>query len=487
MHEKKPRNRRIIWLTAALVLIIVAAFAFVLHQHRSDRQSASLIGLADLSQKQLCGPYSLHTAASMLGLQVDLAVLVKACNPSPKGVSMAILKKVAGKFGFDAKGYKMTWDKLLELQSPAILYVNPSHFVTVNPSKHLPDASADSIRVFDSDKAPQWWSREKLEKSWSGETLVLSEAPRHKPLKGPRIRFDCLIHDLGDVRVPLNKKVDISLAFANVGDQTVKIGRINTTCGCTETSVTGKVIDPGQQGRIDVAVNLDKARGPFDYLVIVETNDKVTPIVKTRITGRAFNTQLTTRSQLVLNAIRRQGHTSKHFILRDPGDASLRTENVKLLISPSSLTDNDEPIHIEATLTPYDTNKHRFLTANSNDVIVEIEVTASKSAPLGDFKGTLGIFTKIPNNEHIQIPIQGTVISNIRAQPAALFFSGSDSSSKDVRIENSIGEAIDLKEISVSDKLPLKVKEKGGGSEAITLTVSYSSGKKKIGTCTGGV
>ena|GEM_PF-3146585 len=491
MLGKQPGNRRIIWLTVTLllVIVIVAAFAFVLRRHPPGRQRAASIRAADLSARQFCGPYGLHTAASMLGLQVDLTVLVKACNPSPKGVSMATLKEVAGKFGLDAKGYRITWDKLLELRSPAILYVKPSHFVTVNPSKHLPDASADRIRVYDSDKAPQWWSREKLAKSWSGETLVLSEAPRHKPSKGPRIRFDCLIHDLGDVRVPLNKKVDISLAFANVGDQTVKIGRITTTCGCTETSVTSKVIDSDQKGKIDVAVNLDKARGPFDYLVIVETNDKLTPVVKTRIVGRAFNTQLTTRSQLVLHAIPRLGRASKRFVLRDPGDASLSTENVKLLISPASLTDEDGPIYIQAMLTPYDSNEHRFLTAASNDVVVEIDVTTAESAPIGEFEGLLEIMTQVPGDEHIKIPIRGAVISNIMAKPAALFFSSVNGEpiSKSITIAGRIAHRIDLNTVSVSPNLPLNVEKASEEDKAIVLTAKYSPSGGQTSTITGDI
>lgn len=351
--------------------------------------------------------YSLHTAASVLGSQVDFKALVKACNPSPtKGVSMATLKKVAGKFGFDAKGYKMTWDKLLELQSSAILYVNPSHFVTVSPSKHLPEAPADSIRVFDSAKAPQWWSREKLEKSWSGETLVIYEAPGRKPLKGPRIGFDCLVHDLGDVRVPLNKKLNIPLVFTNVGTKTLKIGRIKTDCGCAKTAVSNNVIQSGEKGKIDIEVDLDKQRGPFNYTVFVETNDHVTPIVITRITGRTFNTQLTIRKELLLTAIPRAGRTSKSFVLYDPGDGSLKRSDstIKFSISPAILGSDNGNISIKAACSPFDKNKHRNMRANDNDLVVDVVAVASESAPIGKFDGTLEIMTEIPNNELIRIP-----------------------------------------------------------------------------------
>ena len=225
------------------------------------------------SREDLCGPFCLHSAASMLGLEVDFNSIIKACKPSKQGVSLATLKKVAGTLGLDAKGYRLPWAKLLELKSPAILYVRPMHFVTVNPSEYMTEESTDRIRIFDTDKSPEWWSREELEKRWSGEALVLSQAARHKTLKGPRVKFDCLLHDLGDVRVPIHKKFKLSLDFANIGDETVEIGRIKTTCGCTETVVTGKVIAPGERGKIDVEVNLDKVRGPFNHLVIVETND----------------------------------------------------------------------------------------------------------------------------------------------------------------------------------------------------------------------
>ena len=489
MQQKQTRSKRIVWLTSVLILAIVACFAFVLHRHLSSRDMATSTRIVDLSQKQLCGPYSLHTAASMLGFQLELPGLVEACKPSPKGVSMATLKKVAAKLGLNPEGYRITWDELLDLQSPAILYVNPNHFVTVNPAKHGPDTPVDSIRIFDSDKTPQWWSREKLEKSWSGQTLVCSEAPMHKPLKGARIKFDCLIYDLGDVRVPLNKKIDLSLVFANVGDQTVKIGHIKTTCGCTKTSLTGQVIEPGQQGSIDVAVDLDKARGSFVYLVIVETNDKITPIVKVRITGRAFNIQLTSRKELVLNAVPRQAQISKRLLLRDPGDGSLKTTNVALVISPPSFADGNEPIHIEAILVPYDSNKHPLLRADGNDLVIEIDVIATESAPIGEFEALLEIMTKIPSNELVRIPVRGAVITDIVAKPAALFFSsaGTQSTSKTVAIESRIGRTLGLQDVTVPPNLPLKVEKQTEPGKPILLSVHCSHSGTTGSTITGDI
>jgi hypothetical protein len=475
-------------LVTAVVLFLPMLAPSLNRKNSNESAHKDLSQQVSYSKEELCGPLSLHTAVSMLGLQQDFPVLARACDPSPEGVSMATLKKVAGTLGLDAKGYKMSWDQLLEVQSPAILYVKPKHFVTVNPSEYMPDESTDRIRVFDSDKSPEWWSREELEKKWSGETLVLSEAPGHKTLKGPRVKFYCLIHDLGDVRVPINKKFDLSLDFENIGDEAVEIGRIKTTCGCTETAITGKVIAPGQRGKIDVEVNLDKVRGPFNHLVIVETNDKTTPIVKTRITGRTFNTQLTFRSQLVLNTIPRLGSTSQSFVLKDPGDESLKAENIKFRISPASFTDHNGPLNVQARATPYDSKEHSLLTADGNDVVVEVDVAAGESAPIGEFEALLEIMTQIPGNEQIKIPIRGTVISNIMAKPAALFFSSVNGEpiSKSITIASRIAHRIDLCTISVPANLPLKV-EKVSEEKVIVLTAKYSPSGGQASIITGDI
>jgi hypothetical protein len=236
---------------------------------------------------------------------------------------------------------------------------------------------------------------------------------------------------------------------------------------------------------------LDKQRGPFNYSVVVETNDHVTPIVKTRITGRVFNTQLTIRKELLLTAIPRTGRTSKSFVLYDPGDGSLKRSysTIKFSISPAILGSDNGKISIKAACNPFDNDKHRNMRATDNDLVVDVVAVASESAPIGEFDGTLEIITEIPNNEHIQIPVRGRVVSSIEAKPAALFFSNAESEplSKTVILENRTGQAVSLKTISLSENLPLKVEKHNGSVKTSQIIVTYSPSPEIKNTITGDI
>jgi hypothetical protein len=396
MHVKEARSNLAIFTAIASILFIGIACALVLRSRLS--RPSSVVGkqarskpTAGLSKEQLCGPLSLHTATSMLGVQIEFPEIIKACNPSPEGVSMATLRRVARKFGLQAEGYKLTWEKLLELKSPAILYICRSHFVTVYPSQYVPDSSSDRVRVFESDKSPEWWSQAKVEESWSGEVLVVTGPRKVKRPREARAKFDCLVQDLGDIRVPLDKKLDVQFAFENIGAKPLKITRVKTSCGCAKIASPTEAIHSGKRGTIDLAVDLDKTRGSFNYTIVVETNDPLTPMVKARITGRAFNTQLTTRKELFLASITKGGCTLKSFMLHDPGDGSLKKSHnaIGFSISPTELAHDNGDISIKAACRPFDKSKHQHMRGTKDDVIIEVVATASESAPIGEFDGTL--------------------------------------------------------------------------------------------------
>ena len=187
---------------------------------------------------------------------------------------MAKLADAARKFGLNPKGYKMTWQNLTELDSPAVLHVNPSHFVAVCPSKYASENHPDHIRVFDSAKAPDWWSREQLEKSWSGAALVIAAHAKPKRAGGPRIMFDSLIHDLGDVRVPLNAKFNLQLHFENAGNETLTIGDFDATIDIVTKVPGSEQIQIPIRGVVVSSISVKPAALFFSY-------DKGQPVSKT--------------------------------------------------------------------------------------------------------------------------------------------------------------------------------------------------------------
>ncbi|UCG46580.1 MAG: DUF1573 domain-containing protein [Phycisphaerales bacterium] len=486
-----PRSKLLISLLLVLAVGCLIATIFLLNHSKRAAKKADTQDLppTEFSEAQLCGPISLHTAARMLGIQIDRAQLLKVCPPSAQGVSMAKLADAAHKFGLNAKGYKMTWQDLTELDSPAVLHINPSHFVTVCPSQYASEKHPDDIRVFDSAKAPEWWSQEKLEKSWSRAALVIEAPPKTKHARGPRIMFDSLIHDLGDVRVPLNQKLNLQLHFENAGNETLTIGNIKTSCGCTKIAAPPKTLETGAKATIDVAVNLDDVRGPFNHTVAVQTNDKLTPLTEVVISGRTYNTLITTRRELLFNAIPRAGHASKSMLLKDPGDGSLKDSLTTASILPESLSDEKLPIHMKSLIASYDPNKHPQFQGKENDLVVEVQVAVSDSAPIGDFDATIEIVTKVPGSEHVRIPIRGVVVSSISVKPAALFFSYDTDKpvSKTVTLESRTGPTLDLNAVSVSNELPLKVAKQNTSGKTIELTVTCSPSSPPNNTAAGDI
>ncbi len=61
--------------------------------------------------------------------------------------------------------------------------------------------------------------------------------------------------------------------FQNVGDETLKIKRVQSSCGCTAALITKKEVAPGEKGEVKVTFNSRGFRGKVNKYIYVETND----------------------------------------------------------------------------------------------------------------------------------------------------------------------------------------------------------------------
>jgi hypothetical protein len=93
--------------------------------------------------------------------------------------------------------------------------------------------------------------------------------------KGPRIKFEKLICDLGDVG-PSTKNA-CRFRFKNAGDTTLRIIKVDKACGCTPYSLDKKEYAPGESGVIRAAYNASPVLGPVTRKLYVNSNDKNNP------------------------------------------------------------------------------------------------------------------------------------------------------------------------------------------------------------------
>lgn len=115
---------------------------------------------------------------------------------------------------------------------------------------------------------------------------IAPEAPVEKPQegKGPRIKFESLINDLGDIDPGSNNITEFS--FTNVGTALLKIVNVKPDCGCTQLTLEKKEYEPGESGVMKFKYHAVSRPGPVTRRIAVTTNDAVEPQITLTIKAR---------------------------------------------------------------------------------------------------------------------------------------------------------------------------------------------------------
>jgi hypothetical protein len=87
----------------------------------------------------------------------------------------------------------------------------------------------------------------------------------------PRIEFDKIVYDFG--RITGVESVTARFAFTNSGDSTLNLGRLTTSCGCTEATAKPETLAPGQSGEIVFTVKMTSGRSEIKNHIYVPSND----------------------------------------------------------------------------------------------------------------------------------------------------------------------------------------------------------------------
>lgn len=101
---------------------------------------------------------------------------------------------------------------------------------------------------------------------------------------GPRIKFDKLIHDLGDMD-PDSSNI-CEFGFKNVGDALLKILDTRPDCGCTIPTLEKKEYAPGESGTLKIKYHSVPQSGAVTRRIVVTSNDPVEPNVTLTMKGR---------------------------------------------------------------------------------------------------------------------------------------------------------------------------------------------------------
>jgi hypothetical protein len=89
--------------------------------------------------------------------------------------------------------------------------------------------------------------------------------------KGPRIAVEPGSFDFGQALQ--NKTLTKEFAVRNMGDADLVIEDVKTSCGCTAALLSSKVVKPGGQTPLRVALETRSALGRVERRVVIRSND----------------------------------------------------------------------------------------------------------------------------------------------------------------------------------------------------------------------
>jgi hypothetical protein len=87
----------------------------------------------------------------------------------------------------------------------------------------------------------------------------------------PKIKFKETTYDFGKIKQ--GEIASHEFVFTNEGDDTLKIEKVATSCGCTAALVSDKEIPPGKGGKVEVKFNSQGYGGNVAKVIYVLSND----------------------------------------------------------------------------------------------------------------------------------------------------------------------------------------------------------------------
>ena len=107
------------------------------------------------------------------------------------------------------------------------------------------------------------------------------------PASKARIEFISDTWDFGSM--PRGSVVAHAFKFKNVGQDTLIIGKVKPTCGCTTAPLSSNSVPPGGEATITASFDSEKFNGRVSKYIYVDSNDPIRPYLKISFTATINN------------------------------------------------------------------------------------------------------------------------------------------------------------------------------------------------------
>jgi len=132
--------------------------------------------------------------------------------------------------------------------------------------------------------SPEWFRQfDHLRQPASGQPAIA----RTDSTGAPRIAFETVVHDFGDVGPTTSSLCEFR--FTNAGTGTLRIEEVIKTCGCTPFQLEKTDYAPGESGTLKVQYYSDTQLGQMTKNLLVRTNDRTQPQIELAIVARVIS------------------------------------------------------------------------------------------------------------------------------------------------------------------------------------------------------
>ena len=224
----------------------------------------------------------------------------------------------------------------------------------------------------------------------------------------PSIQVERSIHDFG--RITDEASVTTSFRFTNTGTATLKIERIESSCGCTVPALEKLEYAPGESGEVTVEFDPRRREGPQNRAVTIVSNDPVRS--RLPLTVRVDVVPLVKIEPRVVQF----GQVDKNTVQAVMIDVVGREPNFEIVDAQLFQTEGLTVEVFEAM--PLEIEGEQVMAG-------QVLITVLDSAPLGPIVGQVQIRMRGGSDDRIStqnISLTGEIVGDIQLLPGRLTF-----------------------------------------------------------------
>jgi len=202
-------------------------------------------------------------------------------------------------------------------------------------------------------------------------------------------------------------KLKAAITVRNIGVEELKISEVKTSCGCTAAPIDKNVLQPGEEGTIDVTLDVISRTGPVEKTITVASTDKDNPyyVVHLKATVRRSVTLVPSNYFVIVEGEKGVTTEASPIRIMNTGDQpftvsppELTAGNVKIefpdMSEPRELQPG-ETLELKASITPLD---DKYVSGEISLATTSPEMPRISLTVAGNMK-PVGTTSAAPNNQ----------------------------------------------------------------------------------------